>query len=138
MENLRQCVVRDLEWLLNAGNFQQASRFEAKLEHTPHVLDSVLNYGIPDLTGMYVRGMPIRLIEQAIEQAIKAFEPRILPRTLEVTAQGGEDVRGGALRFLIKGEIWGHPLPEELYLRTEVDLGSGNVAVVESDRDEPA
>ena len=36
-----------------------------------------------------------------------------------------------AVRFDIKGELWGQPLPQQLYLKAEVDLESGAFEVSE-------
>ncbi len=45
---------------------------------------SVLNYGIPDISGISIASRDSESIEQDIRQAILDFEPRILPTTLKV------------------------------------------------------
>ena len=65
-----------------------------------------------------------------IRQAIWDFEPRILRNTVKVRVIVGEaEMSHNALTFVIEGELWAQPLPERLYLRTEVDLETGGVTV---------
>jgi len=37
-----------------------------------------------------------------------------------------------ALTFEIEGELWAQPLPLQLYLKTEIDLESGQVKIEEA------
>jgi type VI secretion system protein ImpF len=39
-----------------------------------------------------------------------------------------------ALVFEIQGELWAQPVPLELFLKTEIDLETGNFSVAEVDR----
>lgn len=73
---LRECVIRDLSWLLNAVNLETSRLLEAH----PQVRSSVLNYGIPDLAGVAVAGIDAAALQQRIREAILAFEPRLIPR----------------------------------------------------------
>src|SRR4051794_31731838 len=53
LRGLREGVLRDLAWLLNATNLLSVTD-GARL---PHVANSVLNYGMPDISGMSVAGL---------------------------------------------------------------------------------
>ena len=68
-------------------------------------------------------------LEHDIAEAIRRFEPRINPRTIEVKAVPGS--KGDAMRLSIeiRGELWAYPIPEELYLRTQLDLDSGEYTI---------
>lgn len=133
MRRLRESVLRDLNWLLNTGNLENLND-PVQISHHPEVCNSVVNYGIPDITGMFVRGAPPELLERVIGDAIRRFEPRILPHTLQVSSEvDTEQMSRRTLRFHIEGQLWGQPLPEQLYLQTEVDLGSGDVQVAEAE-----
>ena len=79
---LRQAVLRDLAWLFNTTLLESSE----ELAGAPFVRGSVVNYGLPALAGRAANSMTAAEIEQAIRQAIVAFEPRILPSTLEVRA----------------------------------------------------
>ena len=49
---------------------------------------------------------------------------------MKVRAVGdGDEAHGRTLMFEIEGDLWAQPLPLQLYLKTEVDLESGDVAV---------
>ncbi|MCG6986486.1 MAG: type VI secretion system baseplate subunit TssE [Thiocapsa sp.] len=126
---LKACVIRDLEWLLNTcdlASVQDLSRY-------PGVEDSVVNFGLPDLAGRNVSGLDVESLERSLRSAILRFEPRILPQSLLIRAVVDESsMSHNAVRFDIEGELWGQPMPQQLYLKTEMDLESGDVAVFEA------
>lgn len=128
MRQLRQSVLRDLAWLLNAGRLDSLQ----SLERYPQVAHSVLNYGIPDLTGLTASGVDVATIERAIRQAIWDFEPRILRQTVRVKALlDPARMSHNTLTFEIEGELWAQPVPLRIFLKTELDLELGEVRVLE-------
>lgn len=119
---LRDCVMRDLAWLLNCTRHWH----EDALQAYPHVASSVLNYGIPDLAGARLVGLDVVELQSRIHAAIVAFEPRLAAASLQVTAK----VETGrmdrlSLSFVIESELWAQPLPLSLSLRTDLDLETG-------------
>jgi type VI secretion system protein ImpF len=123
ISKLRQSVTRDLEWLLNTSNFEATQN----LSGLPYVSGSVLNYGIPDLVGKPISGVEAEALGRAVRQAILNFEPRILKKTVKVQVVSDKDKASrSALTFEITGEMWAQPVPLQIYLRTEVDLETGN------------
>ncbi len=128
IRQLRQAVLRDLAWLLNSS----AHMSPADAELFPAAGESVLNFGLPDLTGLTASGLDPRQVERSIRDAIRRFEPRINPASVRVAAalKPGADTHN-VLTFEIQGEMWAQPLPEPLYLRTEVDLETGECLVQE-------
>ena len=128
MRQLRDGVLRDLAWLLNAGRLGSLQN----LDDFPQVARSVLNYGIPDLSGLTATGIDIGVIERSIRQVIWDFEPRILRQSLLVHARVDAATMGqNALTFDIEGELWAQPVPLRVYLRTELDLELGEVRISE-------
>ena len=128
LTRLREAVLRDLAWLLNTTNLECAQ----DLTGHPEVVRSVLNFGLPDLSGVTVAGTDAAEFERALRQAILAFEPRILGHTLKVTLEVNESqMNHNALTFVIAGELWAQPVPLRLYLKTEIDLDIGDVRVTE-------
>ena len=126
MRRLRQSVLRDLGWLLNSGNLGSAE----DLEDCPMVAHSVVNYGLPDLAGQAAMGMDLPSVERALRQAIWDFEPRILRNSVKIRSVVAEDeMNRNTVAFEIEGELWAQPVPLHLFLRTEVDLDSGNFSV---------
>ena len=51
-------------------------------------------------------------LEHDIADAIRRFEPRINPRTIEVKAVPGSKRDSTGLSIEIRGELWAYPIPE--------------------------
>jgi len=123
---LRQAVLRDLGALFNAvqplGNAAEAF---------PLVGESVLNFGLPPLSGQLASKLDVGVLERAIRQAIVRYEPRILADTLEVRALAATTVLDthNVIEFEIRGHLWSQPVPLEILLRTQLDLEAGQVEV---------
>jgi type VI secretion system protein ImpF len=122
---LREGVLRDLGWLLNATNLLSVTDAPA----LPYVAASVLNYGMPDISGASLAGMQLADLERAIRQAIWDFEPRLNRSSVSVRAVPSESI--AKVVFEIEADLWAQPYPERLYLRTELDLDVAHVSVVE-------
>jgi type VI secretion system protein ImpF len=126
---LRQAVLRDLAWLFNATRLETV----AQLAKTPHVRRSVVNYGLPPLSGKALSSLDVVELERAVRQAILDFEPRVLPETLQVSAviQSGDVDRHNVIGVEIRGHLWAQPMPLELLVRTEIDLETGKVQIAD-------
>jgi len=125
-QQLRQAVLRDLSWLLNA-----VQPLGAQAEHAPHAAASALNYGLPPMAGQLASKVDVPDLEQAIRRAILNFEPRILAHSLSVkaVASGAMIDAHNIIEFEIRGLLWAQPIPLELLLRTQLDLEAGQVKV---------
>jgi len=123
---LRQAVLRDLGALFNA--VQPLGR---AAEAYPMLADSVLNFGLPPLSGQLASKLDVSVLAAAIRQAIVRFEPRILPETLQVRALEATTVLDthNVIEFEIRGHLWSQPVPLEILLRTQLDLEAGQVRV---------
>jgi len=124
---LRQCVLRDLGWLLNTGNAES----DVEVQDYPEVMRSVLNFGMRPLSGLRLSEIDWIALEQRVVRAILDFEPRILAETLEVKALAPEDLihHHNLLAFEIRCQMWAQPYPLEMLLRTNLDLESGEMVV---------
>jgi type VI secretion system protein ImpF len=124
---LRQSVLRDLNWLLNSTgglhDIDPGSHEEARR--------SVLNFGLPPLSGLLVSKIEMSGLEQWIRQAIIDFEPRIVPESLHVKAIEPEDplAHHNAVQFEIVGQLWAQPYPLDVLFKTSVDLETGATQV---------
>lgn len=130
----RDGVLRDLQWVLNATNLEASIDFSA----SPDAQSSVLNFGLPALSGRIASNVDAAQLETAIRQAIVAFEPRILPHTIEVkvaASQKSLDVHN-VLAVTIRGELWSIPYPLEILLRSDIDLETGQVVLHDQSRGE--
>ncbi len=116
---LRQAVLRDLAALLNTVNLATTEDLAA----APLAAKSVINYGIPGFTGLLRSSGKTAGLEAAIVEAIRAFEPRIRPDTLQVRAHGSDaDGPAPALMFAIEGELWAQPAPLPVFLETSIEI----------------
>jgi len=120
---LKRTVLRDLVWLMNTT----CHHTDGQLNNYPEIRRSVINYGIPVLSGKNFSGVDWRELERSIHEAILVFEPRILPDTLRVKALLPTDLMGhhNLLQFELRGELWSMPFPIELLIRSELDLETG-------------
>jgi type VI secretion system protein ImpF len=126
---LRQAVLRDLGWLLNANGYSPG--LDEK-EH-PHVTSSVVNYGLPVLSGQFSSSIEKTNMAQMLKQAIINFEPRILPKTLEIEVELEGYVMDSHNRagLTIKGMLWAQPVPLEFLMRSRIDLEEGRFLIEE-------
>jgi type VI secretion system protein ImpF len=124
IRRLREIIRRDLGWLLNTTNLDDMHDMEAH----PNVARSVLNYGIPDVAGSVATSHRAHELQDIIRTAIEVFEPRILPGSLEVVPRLETHSKDGAtIAFDIRGDLWAQPLPLELYLRSQIDVTTGEL-----------
>jgi type VI secretion system protein ImpF len=127
---LRQAVLRDLAWLFNTTRLE-GSTPATTLSRVPHVRRSVLNFGLPALSGRVTSSLEVVTLERAVRQAILDFEPRILPATLQVKAvvHPHQSDHHNVVGIEIHGQLWAQPVPLELLVRTEIDLETGQVDI---------
>src|SRR4051812_41791345 len=123
LARLRECVIRDLTWLLNTERMASVE----KIKDYPDAQQSVINYGIPSLTGVSSYGPGGEALEKAVIDAIHTFEPRLIHGTVIVkSVRSREQMSLNALMFEIEADLWAQPVPLHLYLQTEVDLETGH------------
>lgn len=127
VRRLRECIKRDLAWLLNTGCLSDVE----DLSRYPLVAESVLNYGMPDLTGITASSADVSSLEKRLKQTILRYEPRILRNSLRVNVVTSDEMSQSAVVFEIECDMWAEPVPERMYLKTEVDLESGSVNIAD-------
>ena len=127
VSELRRRVLRDLTWLFNTTRPFAPDAIEGR----PQVGNSVLNYGLPPLSGQLASRLDVGVLEGAIREAIVRFEPRILADTLHVRALEWSSVLDthNVIEFEIRGHLWSQPVPLEILLRTQLDLEAGQVEI---------
>jgi type VI secretion system protein ImpF len=121
---LRQAALRDLAWLFNTTSLGDLQGF-------PYADKSVINFGLPSLSGETASTLDVLALEGAIRDAILTFEPRIMASSLQVDALVSESQldHHSVVSIQIRGHLWAQPLPVDLLLRTELDLETGAVEV---------
>ena len=119
-QKYRRGVLRDLEWLFNTNAYLCEEGLEDfRLRDYPEAWKSVLNYGTRQLTGLVAPDMEELRVQLA--EAIEFFEPRIVPRSMVINT----NIEHNLVQFEIQGDLWANPLPEHLYIKTKVDLETG-------------
>lgn len=129
-QQLRAAVLRDLSWLFNTTRPEPdpASLHTSEIElWRPHekARRSVLNFGMPAFAGATKSTLDKPAMEAAIKQAITTFEPRLDPKSLNVTIHIDYRNQLNTLQLTIRGEMWAQPMPQELLLAGDFDLESG-------------
>lgn len=128
MRRLRESVLRDLSWLLNTTNLEAVE----DLEKFPEVSHSVLNFGMPDLAGTVAASTDVRELQRKLRQVIWDFEPRIQRDSVIVRVNvSNERMDNDSMSFEIEGDLWAQPLPQRLFLKTVIDLGTHHVEIAD-------
>ncbi|WP_322401727.1 type VI secretion system baseplate subunit TssE [Massilia luteola] len=126
VRSLREGVLRDLAWLLNTTNLLSVS----DVPRLPHLASTVLNYGMPDMSGASLANMNAADLERAIRQAIWDFEPRLIRSSVSVKVMPQQESIS-KIMFEIQADMWAQPYPERLFLKTELDLDLAQVSLTE-------
>lgn len=141
----REAVLRDLRWLLNSTRPTETLPRDAVWAGRPPGIDwagrpeakrSVLNYGLPVLSGETASTLDTLALASSVRRAILDFEPRIAPRSLKVEVQVSnlQMNHHNVIGMVISGTVWAQPQPLELSLRTELDLETGQVEIEDLSR----
>lgn len=127
INRLRDIIRRDLSWLLNTNNLE--TQIDPDLY--PHVTNSVLNFGVREVAGDFSTEDRALRIHRSIAAAIERFEPRIREGTIDIVERKEDTGRRTTIVFDIAAEMWAQPYPIELYLRSEVDVTTGELRLQE-------
>ena len=121
---MRASVRRELGWLLNTV-YLGAS---VDLEPYPQVQTSVLNYGMPDLTGRASTPVAVKARANQIAEQIRIFEPRLDAENLQVKAEPGVGL-DNAVAYMIRGDITSavRAMPVQFFANVEVETGEAVV-----------
>ena len=123
LSDLRLSIRRDLENLLNT----RSPHFTIP-EQYPELQKSVVNYGIPGLTGLDMESNKVRTrYIKEIEQVIRTFEPRFLE--VKVIANNSSFKADRTLSFRIEGLIQAYPAPEPVVFDSELEPSLGQFSI---------
>jgi type VI secretion system protein ImpF len=126
LSELQESVRRDLQDLLNTR--QSATE---NYSDEAEVAQSVLTYGLPDLTTLNPSlSDSRRLLQQTVEQTIRRFEPRLME--VRVTTAVVDASSGRGLRLNVEALLRVAPAPLPVSFDTLVQPGSGEWRVVDS------
>jgi len=124
LQRYRQGVLRDLQWLFNASaHLALEGNSSIDLEDYPDAFRSVINFGTRHLFGVMTPSM--RDLERQLTDALYTFEPRILRNSLRIRSR----LEGNVVVLDVDGELWANPLPEQLHIRTMLDIETGHCSI---------
>ncbi len=122
---LRNCVIRDIAWILNDIQFAAA----VPLDDYPEVKTSILNQGVPDLASMTVNRDAFNRRARDLTEAVRNFEPRLIAQSVTVSFDQATTDHENKLRFVIHGELKGAVDDRFVELKTAIALDTGEVEV---------
>ncbi len=122
--SMRRSVRQELNWLLNTVHLEAS----VDLERYPHVRASVLNYGMPDLTGRVSTSRAVNARAADIAEMIRIFEPRLDASKLQVSVNTGIGL-DNAVSYVIRGDIASavRAMPVQYFASIEVETGEAVV-----------
>lgn len=127
LQRYKEGVIRDLRWLFNASaHLPVEGSEEFRLSDYPEAERSVVNFGTRQLCGLIAPDM--NGLERELSQAIQTFEPRISQHTVTIRASQDRHL----IAFEMRCELWAEPIPEQLFVKTTIDLESGQLALGDS------
>lgn len=142
-EMLEEKVRRDLQELFNTKSLES---IDSNIGNYHQARKSVINFGIADYAGLLRNELNIQTAMKLIEQAILSYEPRIIPRTLEIIPDSlltgqekyfsdlPDDIKNqlfekGAFEFTIRGQICADERPINFECNTNMSFLTGNISV---------
>jgi len=123
LRQLKEAVARDLENLLNTR--VRCLRLPDQCEE---LKQSLVNYGIPDITGARLGSTP----EQAeflreLQTIIREYEPRF--QSVSVEPAPNPDPQDRTFRFRIDALLIAEPAPEPIVFDSELRPGTGTFKI---------
>ena len=126
VNQLHDCVMRDLSWLLNTENLSAVH----DLTEFPDAAASTVNFGVPTISGQNLSQIDAHRLEARITESIRRFEPRLIDDSIKVLVIIDEtQMQPNSLRFKIEANLWAQPLPLHLLVNADIDLETGAINV---------
>jgi type VI secretion system protein ImpF len=122
---LREQLALDLNALLNTVNM--ASGFD--LTAFPKVRESILNYGLPEISNRTIDEHRVADIADEIRTALIQFEPRLLPDALTVTRDTTVDPYSLNIRFAVSGEMACDPAAVAVEFVADIEIDTGKMRI---------
>ncbi len=123
LRGLKESIRRDLENLLN-------TRWSPTTwpEHLEDLELSLVNYGIPDITGgAFGFSQTREEFPRIVETVIRHFEPRF--KSVKVVMLENIEPLDRTLRFRIEAQVHAEPAPEPLAFDSTLQPVTGNVEI---------
>lgn len=122
---LRQELADDLAALLNTVNLAAAE----DMTSFEHARNSILNYGIADLTAIATNSRDIDNLSKSMAATLERFEPRLIPGTIVVKQEDTGDDASGRVRLHINADMHSTPVDVAVEFVAEIEPDSGKMKV---------
>jgi type VI secretion system protein ImpF len=122
---LRALLAEDLSNLLNTIAFESAA--PEMVEGLDRVRNSIVNYGLPDISNRTAGEVRLREIKTELREALLRYEPRLLKRGMEITQN--PDKRDGQASFLVRADMRADPVPTSVEFVTDVEFDTGEIRI---------
>ncbi|QUJ78247.1 type VI secretion system baseplate subunit TssE [Sulfitobacter albidus] len=122
-EELRAHVRRHLETLMNTIRLDAVD----DLSDTPHVAESVLNYGFQDLSNLTRKEMMGRQVAESVKEALARHEPRLVKRSIAVSIKSLEGDDYQRVFVEISADLIADPADVSIEFSADIDTGAGKI-----------
>lgn len=127
---LKRNLYIDLVHLSNTINLNAA----LDLDGLDYVRNSVLNYGVVDLSNLTSEDADVDQLSKQLADALLACEPRFVPGSMQVKMRDKFDDVNQKLLFDIECEMACKPVDIPLEFAAEIDVGSGKMQLNDASR----
>jgi len=121
---LRREVARDLDALLNTIALEST----VEMTDASYARKSVLNFGLPDISGLTIDTMEIKRIPEEIRTAVVNFEPRLAESSLQIERDLTLDPAELKVRFLVRADLICYPIQVPVEFVADI-VESGKIVV---------
>jgi type VI secretion system protein ImpF len=127
-EGLNERALRE-EVSINLGYLLNTIRLEAAqdLSDFPYVARSILNFGVPDIASIAMVSSAVDTIPAAIVEAVRRFEPRLIPSTVQCRRDESVEAHTLNIRFHVSGDLDCDPVAVPVSFVADIDLHSAKV-----------
>jgi type VI secretion system protein ImpF len=120
---LKRDLSVDLVALLNTINLAST----IPLDGLDYVRDSVLNYGLPDITHLTSEEVGVDGIRDQLAHVLTTFEPRLISETISVDKEIRTNEVDQRVQFTVAGEMFCTPVDVAVNFVAELEISSGKV-----------
>jgi type VI secretion system protein ImpF len=125
-EQLVRAEVRnDLSMLVNTVALEST----VDLDDLPHVRDSILNYGVPDIVSRTLVDGDVERVGQELRAALRIFEPRLVADTIVVARDPAADAVALSLRFIVRGDLMCNPVNVPVEFLADVEFEGQKISI---------
>ena len=126
---MREIIRRDLGWLLATVRMEEF----VDIDGYENVSNSVLNYGVRDLSGVPEQNINPLEVQEAIRKAICNFEPRFARSSVNVRLlDAADDDQRGQAKIRITGQLQIPGMEGSIQLEAKINFETGDIKLVEA------